>query len=138
MRPFSQFIAESMDASHKRAEKHFNSLVSAAGAIGAHSGKARVVYRHKGGQLSRTMVHDHNTGYTNQKGHHFGMHYSSRPGHNSYTTVHFKGSVPSSYNDVVAEIDKQNPHNKGTGHSSSLAYDIMTHYHKKTGKDVYK
>lgn len=131
MESFKSFLSEENEFSHKRAEREFNRVKSLAGTVGAYSGGARVVYSHKGGQLSRTMVMDHNTGYTEKRGHHFAQHYSSRPGHNAYTHVHFKGEVPKSMKELKTEIDRQNPHNKGTGHSHNLAGDIITHYHKE-------
>lgn len=130
MKTVDEFLAEA-SVFKAPAEREYFRLKNLAGTVGSHKGAVRVVYNHQGGQLKRSMVYDHDTGYTHRNGKHFAMHYSAKPGHNVYVHAHFKGHVPKDVDSLEKEITNQNPHTAGTGHARSLALDIMKHHHGK-------
>lgn len=133
------FVEDAENAHHEAAaKKRYQDLLANTSAVGSHRGNARVYYNHKGGSLSRTFIGDHdhrsfaNHTSTSGSGHYFGMRYSAGPGHEVHTHVKLKRNADLSDREgLEKEIEKQNPHTKGTGHSSSLANAIIDHHGKK-------
>jgi hypothetical protein len=133
------FIEEATPAGHEaEAKRRYEKLHSATSSTGSHRGNVRVYYDHKGGSLSRTFVgdHDHHSYATptptSGPGHYFGMRYSAGKGHEVHTHVKLKKSTDlSDHEGLVKEIQKQNPHTKGTGHAHSLASAIVDYHGKK-------
>lgn len=143
MSSLRQLVIEAVHESDEAAaKKGFDSLMDAAGTVGSFRGNVRVYERHKGGTLERTLVGDHNsfsyakpTRYSGS-GHYFATHYSARPGHNVYVHVKLPRNFDlSNKESLEAEIERQNPHTKNTGHGTNLANSIIK-YHGRVGQLV--
>ena len=136
MSNFKKYIVEN-STSEAAAKRGYDKIVGRASAIGSHKGNARVYYRDNSGKLKRSFVGDYNhhsyadSTRTTGRGHYFAMHYSARPGHDVYTHVKLPLHTDlSNRAEIKKHIEQQNPHIKGTGHSDSLAHDIVQ-YHGK-------
>lgn len=137
MKSFKEFLEESVDH-NEVAKKRFDKLMAGTKTIGSHKGKVRVYYNHTGGTIKRTLVGDHNhasyskPSKTSGSGHFFASHYSAKPGHDVYVHVKLKKGTDLSDKEALSrEIESQNPHTKGTGHATNLAYDIVQHHGKE-------
>lgn len=129
MKTFKQIVEESADS--PSAKHQFNRMKAGTAAVGAHAGNLRIIYNHKGGSLNRTLVgeHDHFSYGSTKNGHHYAQRYSSKPGHEVHMYAHFPPHAEMDVHQMIhAEVERQNPHLKGTGHATNFANDIIKHH----------
>ncbi len=125
---------------HDTAKDGYDKLESASGTIGSHKGNVRRYFHHVGGDLVKTMYgdHDHRSyatpSRTSGSGHYFAFKYTPNKHKDEHVYTHVK--LPRSFDlsdtkAIALEIEKQNPHLKGTGHPINLASHIRDYHGKK-------
>ena len=126
---------------HHDAAKHgYNELVANSKTVGSFKGNVRKYFSRTGGDLEKTMYGDHNhisyakPSRTTGTGHYFAMKYTPNRNKDEHIYSHVK--LPRSFDlsdtkSMSLEIERQNPHLKGTGHPTNLASYIHDYHGKK-------